>query len=88
VAVGACLSRAPAPRLPLNDGVPSRSADALFGLLLPFWQLVLGVVVLVFVLGTAVRLAGRGRSRMNTALIITGSALLGLMTIGAIAASR
>ncbi|GIJ52044.1 hypothetical protein Val02_89300 [Virgisporangium aliadipatigenens] len=64
------------------------SADALFGLLLPFWQLVLGVAVLVFVLGAAVKLAGRGRSRMNTAIVVTGTALLGLMAIGVIAASR
>ena len=67
----------------LNDPVRDTiAADALLGLLLPFWQLVLGVVIIVFVIGASVRLARRGRSRMNTAIIVTGLALVGLVVIG------
>jgi hypothetical protein len=67
----------------LNDVVRDTiAADALLGLLLPFWQLVLGVVIIVFVVGASVRLARRGRSRMNTAIIVTGVALVGLVVIG------
>jgi NhaP-type Na+/H+ or K+/H+ antiporter len=70
----------------LNGLVPDTiAADALLGLLLPFWQLVLGVVIIVFVAGASVRLARRGRSRMNTAIIVTGAALVGLVVIGVLA---
>ena len=65
----------------LNGPVPL-AEDALLGLLLPFWQLVLGAVIILFVVGASVRLARRGPSRMNTAIIITGAALLGLVLIG------
>jgi hypothetical protein len=58
------------------------AADALLGLLLPFWQLVLGCVILLFVVGAAARLARRGRSRMNTAILVTGAGVLGLLIIG------
>lgn len=64
---------------PVNDTV---AADALLGLLLPFWQLVLGAVIIVFVVFAAVRLAMRGRSRMNTAILVTGAALISLVVIG------
>jgi NhaP-type Na+/H+ or K+/H+ antiporter len=70
----------------LNDPVRDTiAADALLGLLLPFWQLVLGVVIIVFVVGASVRLARRGRSRMNTAILVTGMALVGLVVIGVLA---
>jgi NhaP-type Na+/H+ or K+/H+ antiporter len=67
---------------PVRDTI---AADALLGLLLPFWQLVLGVVIIVFVVGASVRLARRGRSRMNTAILVTGVALVGLVVIGVLA---
>lgn len=67
----------------MNDPVTDTvAADALLGLLLPFWQLVLGAVIIVFVVFAAARLARRGRSRMNTAIIVTGVALIGLVVIG------
>lgn len=67
----------------MNDPVRDTiAADALLGLLLPFWQLVLGAVIVLFLVGASVQLARRGRSRMNTAIIITGAALLGLVLIG------
>jgi uncharacterized Tic20 family protein len=58
------------------------AADALLGLLLPFWQVVLGGVIILFVIFASVRLARRGRSRMNTAIIVTGVAVIGLVLIG------
>jgi hypothetical protein len=61
------------------------AADAMLDLLLPMWQLVLGACVLLFVVGAAVRLAGRGRSRMNTAVVVTGVAVLGVMVLGVLA---
>ena len=70
-------------RVQLNGRVPATlAADALLGLLLPFWQLVLGVAIAVFVVGASVRLARRGRSRMNTAIVVTGTVLLGVMLVG------
>ena len=66
----------------LNGDVPATiAADALLGLLLPFWQIVIGVVIVIFVIGASVRLAGRGRSRMNTAIVVTGAALLGVVLL-------
>ena len=41
--------------------------------------------IIVFVVGASARLARRGRSRMNTAIIVTGVALLGLVVIGVLA---
>jgi hypothetical protein len=67
----------------LNGGVPATiAADALLGLLLPFWQLVLGVAIAIFVVGASVRLARRGRSRMNTAIVVSFSLLLGVVLLG------
>jgi hypothetical protein len=70
-------------RVTLNDPVTDTlAADALLDLLAPFWQLLLGGVIIVFVVGASVRLAMRGRSRMNTAILITGAALVSLVVIG------
>jgi predicted PurR-regulated permease PerM len=58
------------------------AGEALLDLLLPFWQLLIAVCVVV-VLGVSVhRLARRGRSRMTTALLVTGAAAVGLVAIG------
>jgi hypothetical protein len=65
------------------DIVPATvAADALLGLLLPFWQVVLGIAVVVFLVGASIRLARRGRSRMNTAIVVTTALLVGVMLIG------
>jgi hypothetical protein len=67
----------------LNGLVPATlAADALLGLLLPFWQVVLGVAIVIFVIGASIRLARRGRSRMNTAIVVTGGMLLGVVLLG------
>jgi len=56
--------------------------DALLGLLLPFWQLVIGVFVLVAVVASVHRLIMRGPSRMTTAMLISGGVVVGLTVIG------
>ncbi|KAB1935749.1 hypothetical protein F8271_21400 [Micromonospora sp. ALFpr18c] len=56
--------------------------EALLGLLLPFWQLVIGAVVLVVLVLSVGRLARRGPSRMTTALLVTAAAIAGLTVIG------
>jgi hypothetical protein len=50
--------------------------------LLPFWQLIIGGLVLVAILGSAQRLARRGHSRMTTALLVWGGAILGVAVLG------
>jgi hypothetical protein len=61
---------------------PSFAADALLGLLLPFWQLVIGGFVLVAVAASIYRLAQRGPSRMSMALLLTGGAVVCITVIG------
>ncbi|SCF06283.1 hypothetical protein [Micromonospora mirobrigensis] len=56
--------------------------DALLGLLLPFWQLVIGGFVLVVLVLSVGRLARRGRSRMTTALLVTAAAIAGFTLMG------
>lgn len=56
--------------------------EALLGLIGPFWQVVIGVVVLVVLVLSVGRLARRGRSRMTTALLVTAAAIAGFAVIG------
>lgn len=56
--------------------------DALLGMLLPFWQLVIGACVLLAVLASVRRLARRGPSRMRTALLVSGGAIVCLTVLG------
>ncbi|NES29035.1 hypothetical protein GCE86_19220 [Micromonospora terminaliae] len=56
--------------------------EALLGLLLPFWQLVIGAFVLVVVVASVGRLARRGPSRMATALLVTAAAIAGFTVVG------
>jgi zinc transporter ZupT len=58
------------------------AADALTGLLMPFWQLVIGAFVLVILVAAAYRLAQRGPSRMSFALLLTGGAIVFLTVAG------
>jgi cbb3-type cytochrome oxidase subunit 3 len=64
------------------------AADALLSMLLPLWQLVIGGCVLLAVIVSIYRLAQRGRSRMATALLVTGGAALGLVALGILLDSR
>jgi hypothetical protein len=56
--------------------------DALLGLLLPFWQLVIGLFVAVAVVVALYRLLQRGPSRMTTAMLVTGGAVVGIAVVG------
>jgi hypothetical protein len=56
--------------------------DGLLATLAPIWQVVIGGCVLLAVVAAAARLARRGRSRMTTALLVTGAAVIGLALIG------
>jgi uncharacterized BrkB/YihY/UPF0761 family membrane protein len=56
--------------------------DALLGLLLPFWQLVIGLFVVVALVAAVYRLGRRGPSRMRTALLVTGGAIVGITLVG------
>lgn len=64
----------------------SHPTDALLSLLLPFWQGIIAVCVVLAVVVAAARLARRGRSRMRTGLLVTGGAVLGIMLVGALLA--
>ena len=64
---------------PLAEPAP---ADALLGMLFPFWRLVIAALVVVVVVASALRLARRGPSRMTTALVVTGAAIVGLTVLG------
>ncbi|MCW6010336.1 hypothetical protein K1W54_38175 [Micromonospora sp. CPCC 205371] len=56
--------------------------DALLGMLFPFWQLVIGAFVVVTLVLSVRQLARRGRSRMMTAMLISGGAVVGLTVLG------
>jgi len=64
----------PAPR--------TAAEDALLSLLLPFWQLVIGVCVVLVMLVSTHRLIMRGRSRMSTAVLVTGAVVVGFAALG------
>jgi hypothetical protein len=69
----------------LNDRVLVASFDdPMAGILAPFWQLVLGTFVVVFVIGAGVRILRRPRSRMTTALMVSGLAVVGLVVLTAL----
>lgn len=56
--------------------------DALLNLLLPAWQIAIGLCVLAAVVVAGFRLARRGPSRITTALLLTGGAVLGICALG------
>jgi len=60
--------------------------EALLGMLLPFWQLVIGLLVVLALAAAVVRLAVRGPSRMTTALLVTGGAVVGIALLSYLAA--
>jgi hypothetical protein len=73
--------------------VPVRAADvlaeeAVLGLLLPIWHLVIGTLVLLAVVASVRRLARRGRSRMTTALLVTAGTIIGLTVVGVLLQGR
>ena len=52
------------------------AADALLDLLMPLWQLVIGILVLVTLVVSVHRLVMRGPSRMGGAMLIAGGAVV------------
>ena len=52
------------------------ASDALFGLLMPLWQVLIGVLVLVALIVSVHRLFMRGPSRMGGAMLIVGGAVV------------
>lgn len=66
-----------------SGGVPApRAADALLGMLFPFWQLVIGGCVLAVLALSVQRLRARRSSRMVRALTLTGVAIMSLALLG------
>jgi hypothetical protein len=55
---------------------PALATETLTGLLVPFWQLVIGLVVLVTVVVSGFRLFQRGPSRMGGAMLLVGVAVV------------
>jgi hypothetical protein len=67
---------------------PTATDDWLLATLAPVWQIVIGVCVLVVVIGASGRLVRRGRSRMTTALVVTGTAAVAIAVIGVLMSGR
>jgi hypothetical protein len=61
---------------------PGLAQDALLSLLFPVWQITIGACVLLAVVLSVRRLARRGPSRMTTALLVTGGAVVCLVALG------
>jgi hypothetical protein len=60
---------------------PAQAADALFGLLFPLWQLVIGLLVVVTVAVSMHKLFMRGPSRMGGAMLLVGGAVVCLAVV-------
>jgi hypothetical protein len=63
---------------------PSRTvaADDVSDLLVPFSQLVIGLLVLVALVVAGYRIFMRGPSRMGGAMLLAGGAVIGLAVVG------
>jgi Na+/H+-dicarboxylate symporter len=57
------------------------ASDALLDLLLPLWQLVIGVLVLVTLVVSVHRLVLRGPSRMGGAMLMVGAVVVGVAVL-------
>lgn len=58
------------------------AADALLDLVMPAMQVVIGVLVLVTLVVTVLRLIRRGPTRMGGAMLLTAGAVIGLALVG------
>lgn len=61
---------------------PAGAQDALLHLLLPIWQVAIGLCVVAAVVVVGIRLARRGPSRVSTALLLTGGAVVTVCIFG------
>jgi hypothetical protein len=57
------------------------ASDALLDLLMPLWQLVIGVLVLVTLVVSVHRLVMRGPSRMGGAMLMVGAVVIGVAVL-------
>ena len=57
------------------------ASDALLDLLMPLWQLVIGVLVLLTLVVSVHRLVMRGPSRMGGAMLMVGAVVIGLAVL-------
>ena len=57
------------------------AADALLDLLMPLWQVVIGLFVLVTLVVAGRRIVMRGPSRMGGAMLLAGCAVIGLAVV-------
>jgi hypothetical protein len=60
---------------------PAVAADALLDLLMPLWQLVIGVLVLAARIVSVHRLVMRGPSRMGGAMLMVGAVVVGVAVL-------
>jgi hypothetical protein len=63
------------------DASETLAVDAFLGLLVPLWQVVIGLLLLVAMVVSARKLLLRGPSRMGGALLLVGSAVVGLAVV-------
>jgi hypothetical protein len=56
--------------------------DGQAGLLVPFWQIVIGLCLVVVTIVAAHRLLMRGPSRMSRAIVVAGGAVVGVVLLG------
>jgi hypothetical protein len=57
------------------------ASDALLDLLMPLWQLVIGVLVLITLVLSVHRLVMRGPSRMGGAMLMVGAVVIGVAVL-------
>jgi hypothetical protein len=60
---------------------PAVASDALLDLLMPLWQLVIGLLVLVTLVVSVHRLFLRGPSRMGGAMLMVGAVVIGVAVL-------
>lgn len=63
------------------------AADALLGLLHPFWQALIAFCLLAVTLIGVQRLLSRGPARMTNALVVVGFLIVAITVLGALAVS-
>jgi hypothetical protein len=63
------------------NAVRPLAADAVLDLLMPLWQVVIGVLVLVTLVVAGYRIVARGPSRMGGAMLLAGGAVIGLAVV-------
>ena len=66
----------------------AQAQGVVLDLLLPFWQLVIGGLVLLALAASVRPLAQRGSSRMTTGLLVTAGAIIALAVFGVLLQGR